>query len=179
MAKIGIVMAGAASKGAYEIGALRAIEEYFGMENIKYVSTASIGSIIAQAHGIGKSEELENIWKNLDPKKYGRFILSYSGNEDILNIIQDTLSKDNNLPYEHYVSIWNYTKKKVEYIPFHELEGEKLAQYLRGAIAIPILTLGEVIDGDRILDGAFLDNIPVYPLLDKDLDYIFCIYFYI
>ena len=98
MAKIGIVMAGAASKGAYEIGALRVIEEYFGMENIKYVSTASIGSIIAQAHGIGKSEELENIWKNLDPKKYGRFILSYSGNEDILNIIQDTLSKDNNLP---------------------------------------------------------------------------------
>ena len=176
MAKIGVVLGGAASKGAYEIGAMRAIEDAFGIENIKCVSSASIGSIVAQAHGIGKSEDLERIWKNLDPEKYGRFILSYSRNEDILNIISDTLSKSR-VPYEFYVSTWNYTKHKVEYIAFHELDEEHLAQYLRGAIAIPIITMGEVIDGDRILDGAFLDNIPVYPLIDKDLDYIFCIYF--
>ena len=40
-----------------------------------------------------------------------------------------------------------------------------------------IFNSGIVIGGDRILDGAFVDNIPVQPLLDKDLDYIFCIYF--
>ena len=177
MAKIGVVLAGAASKGAYEIGALRAIEDAFGIENIKCVSSASIGSIVAQAHGMGKSQDLENVWKNLDPKKYGRFILSYSGNKEILDMIVDTLSEEHKLPYELYVSVWNYTKKKVEYIPFHELDKEHLAQYLRGAIAIPILTAGHIVDGERILDGAFLDNIPVYPLIDKDLDYIFCIYF--
>ena len=27
------------------------------------------------------------------------------------------------------------------------------------------------------MDGAFIDNIPVYPLLEKNIDYIFCIYF--
>ncbi len=32
-------------------------------------------------------------------------------------------------------------------------------------------------DEDLLLDGAFLDNIPVYPLIEKDLDYIFCVYF--
>lgn len=177
MANIGIVLAGAASKGAYEIGALRAIEDAFGLDSVKCVSSASIGALIAQAHGTGKSEEFERIWKGLDPKKHGRFILSYSGNEEVLDIIVSTLSKDNDLPYEHYVSVWNYTQKKVEYIPFHTLNEKGLAEYLRGAIAIPLLTTGHVVDGDRILDGAFLDNIPVYPLIDKDLDYIFCIYF--
>ena len=177
MAKIGIVLAGAASKGAYEIGALRAIEDAFGIESIKCVSSASIGSLVAQAHGIGKSEDLERIWKSIDTQKYGRFFLSYSGKEEILEIIVENLSKDNNLPYEHFVSIWNYTQKKVEYIPFHEQDEEHLAKYLRGAVSIPILTSGQMVDGDRILDGAFLDNIPVYPLLEKDLDYIFCFYF--
>ena len=35
MANIGVILAGAASKGAYEIGCMRAIEEYFGMEIVK------------------------------------------------------------------------------------------------------------------------------------------------
>ena len=138
MPKIGVVLSGAASKGAYEIGALRALEAAFGIESIKCISSASIGALVAQAHGTGKSEELERIWKGIDTQKNGRFFLSYSGKEEILDIIVETLSKDNNLPYEHYVSVWNYTQKKVEYIPFHELDEEHLAQYLRGAIAIPI-----------------------------------------
>ena len=42
---------------------------------------------------------------------------------------------------------------------------------------MPLLSKGEIINGDRYLDGAFIDNIPAYPLLDKDLDYILCVYF--
>ena len=177
MANIGIVFAGGATKGAYEIGVIRAIEEYFGMDSIKCVSSASIGSLITQAHGNGKLDEFIELWKNVSPKKHGRFTLLMAGNEDIVKLITDTLGQENHLPYEHYVSLWNYTQKKVEYVPFHTLEPEKLTQYLKGAISMPIFSSGELIDGDRILDGAFLDNIPVYPLKDKDLDYIFCVYF--
>ena len=177
MPKIGIVISGAASKGAYEIGCLRAIEEYFGMKQIKCISSASIGALISQIYGMGKGDELENLWKSLDPKTHGRFFLAFSGNEAVLEMIRNTLNKVKRPPYEHFVSVWNYTQHKVEYIPFHELSDEDLQKYLRGAIGIPFLSRGEVINGDRILDGAFLDNIPAYPLLHKDLDYIFCIYF--
>ena len=177
MANIGIVLAGAASKGAYEIGCLRAIEERFGKQNIKYVCSASVGALIGQAYGMGKMEDLTAKWKSLDVKKHGRFFLSYSGNGDILEMIDDLLSEESSLPFEHHVSIWNFTKSKVEYIPFHELPASRVKEYMKGAIAIPFFSKGEVVDGDRILDGAFLDNIPVYPLLDKDVDYIFCIYF--
>ena len=178
MPNIGIVLSGAASKGAYEIGCVQAIKDYFGMESIKAMTTASSGALIAQAFGLGKIEELTNAWRCIDTAKEGKFFLSYSGNTHILqelkNFIQDKTKK---LPYEHYVSIWNFTKSKVEYVPFHMLDSEKLWDYLRGAIAIPFFSKGAKVDGDLLLDGAFLDNIPVYPLVNKDLDYIFCVYF--
>lgn len=178
MPNIGIVLSGAASKGAYEIGCIKAIRDYFGMDSIKAMTTASSGAIVAQAFGLGKIDEFANAWKCIDTAKEGRFFLSYSGNNHILhelkNILQDKAKK---LPYEHYVSIWNFTKSKVEYIPFHMLSGERLWEYLRGAIAIPFFSKGSRVDGDLLLDGAFLDNIPVYPLVNKDLDYIFCVYF--
>ncbi len=177
MPKIGIVLAGAASKGAYEIGCLRAIEERFGAESIKYISSASIGSLIAQAYGMGKLELLIDAWEHLDVKKHGRFFLSFSGDGGILDMICNAFDDKNELPFEHYVSVWNYTQHRSEYIPFHELSTTDLQHYMKGAIAIPIFSKGEFVNGDRILDGAFLDNIPVYPLIDKDIDYVFCIYF--
>ena len=177
MPNIGIILAGAASKGAYEIGCLRAIEEYFGVENIRCVSSASIGTLVAQAHSRGQFKEVEELWKSIDPKEHGRFFLTYSGNEEILRIIDEFVEHSEGARYEHYSSIWNYTQRKVEYVPLHDLSGEHLRKYLRGAVAIPFFSKGEHVDGDLILDGAFLDNIPVHPLLDKDLDYVFCVYF--
>ena len=176
LSKIGIVLAGAASKGVYELGVMRAIEDYFGLESVRCISSASIGMLVAQTYGIGRSEDFTRIWKGLG-KKPGSFFLSFSGNKEILGEICKVFSQEEKLAYEHYVSVWNYTRRCVEYIPFHTLSGERLLQYIRGAIAIPLFSTGEKIDGERILDGAFLDNIPTYPLLDKDLDFIFCVYF--
>ena len=103
--------------------------------------------------------------------------MSFSGNGVVLDEICDVFAGDEKMAFDHYVSVWNYTQKRVEYIPFHTLSGERLQKYVRGAIAIPLFSAGEKIDGDRILDGAFLDNIPAYPLADKELDFIFCVYF--
>ena len=177
MPKIGVILAGAASKGAYEFGCIRAIEEYFGSDSICCVSSASIGTLVAQAHGRGRTEEIMDVWRNINPKEHGRFFLTYSGDEEILRVVRETITDRDPLRYEHYTSVWNYTQSKVDYIPLHTMSGEKLSQYILGAIAIPFFSKGEVIDGDLIIDGAFLDNIPVFPLLEKDLDYIFCVYF--
>ncbi len=175
--KIGIILSGAASKGAYEYGFLRAVVERFGVDSIKCVSSASIGMLAAQTLGVNKPYEFERIWKSIDPKKHGRLFLSYSGDGPIRDEICRVFTPNDKLLFEHYVAVWNFTKSKVEYIPFHKLSYEQTQQYIKGAIAIPLFSNGEVINGDRILDGAFVDNIPAYPLIDKDLDYIFCVYF--
>lgn len=174
--KIGVILAGAASKGVYELGVMRALEDYFGLDSIRCVSSASIGMLVAQTYGMGRTEDFVRIWKGLD-KKPGSFFLSFSGNGVVLDEICDVFAGDEKMAFDHYVSVWNYTQKRVEYIPFHTLSGERLQKYVRGAIAIPLFSAGEKIDGDRILDGAFLDNIPAYPLVDKELDFIFCVYF--
>lgn len=177
MPKIGIVLSGCSSKVGYEIGCMRAIIDYFGMENIKCVSSASAGSFIAQAFGIGHDAELESALRELDSGKHGRHILGAASNKDASPLINNVILNGSSLSYEHYVCIWNFTKTRAEYIPFHELEDDKVMPYMLGAMSVPVFNSGVTIDGNRILDGAFVDNIPVQPLVDKDLDCIFCIYF--
>lgn len=174
--KIGVVLAGGAGKGVYELGVMRALEEYFGVQSIRCVSSASIGMLVAQAFGTGRGEALEQAWKGLN-KKSGSLFLSLSGKEEIHRQISEILSGERKLSYEHYVCVWNYTRHCVQYIPFHTLSGERLQQYIRGAIAVPFFSSGEWIGGERFLDGALIDNIPTYPLLAQDLDVIFCVYF--
>ncbi len=177
MYNIGIVLAGGASKGAYEIGALRAIADKLGMESIKCVSSASIGAIIGECFGAGKLDTLVDCWKNIDINKYGKMFFRYSNDDFFLDIARQVVSEGHTLPFEHYVAIWNFTKHKVEYVPFHTLSGEKLLKYIKGSVTVPIFGKCESVDGDIIIDGAILDNIPAYPLVDKQLDFVFCIYF--
>lgn len=177
MPKIGVVLSGCAGKGAYEVGCLHAIVEYFGKENIKCVSSASMGAFVGQCYGMDQYEELDQAFREMDSGKYGRYILGFSGNKDAKEVIRRLLSSGKPLFYEHYVSIWNVTRSTVEYIPFHTLKEEELLPYMQGALAVPVFSKGVVIGEERMFDGAFLDNIPISPLLEKDLDYIFCVYF--
>ena len=177
MPKIGIVLSGCAGKGAYEIGCMLAIREYFGAENIKCISSASMGAVIGQPFALGRVEQMERAFREMDSGRFGRHIMAFSTNPEVLGVISEMIGDGEEPLCEHYVCSWNFTGKTAEYIPFHTLRGEKLLQYMQSAISIPIFSKGVKIDGQRRLDGAFLDNIPVYPLTNKDLDVIFCIYF--
>ena len=177
MAKIGVVLSGCAGKGAYEIGCFQAIVEHFGKDNITCVSTASVGSFIAQMYGMGKEDELKQIFRDIDNGEYGRHMFGMSTNPKAVHTVQTILADARRPDYEHYVSVWNVTHKRVEYVPFHALNAEQLPQYMQAAISIPVFSKGIEVDGCVYLDGAMLDNIPVSPLLEKDLDYIFCVYF--
>lgn len=177
MPKIGIVLSGCASKGAYEIGCLRAIEDFFGMDDIKAVSSASIGGMVGQLYGMGRKQELEQAFRDMDSGKYGRYILAFVNNKQAMQELEQILSDEYTMDYEHYITMWNVTDSAVEYKPFHQLPPEQLPLYLRAAMSLPVFNRGQIIDGKRYMDGALLDNIPVYPLVDKELDYIICVYF--
>ena len=177
MPKIGVVLSGCASKGAYEVGCLRAIEDFFGMDAIACVSSASIGGLVGHVYGMGRKEALEKAFRSMDEGRYGRYILSFANNKLALKEMAEILAGENAMAYPHYVTVWNVSDSKVEYKAFHELTPEQLPIYMRAAVSLPVFTRGVVIDGKRYLDGALLDNIPIYPLVDKELDYIICVYF--
>lgn len=178
MPKIGVVLSGGMVRGAYEIGCLRAIEERFGKDSIHAVSTSSIGTLNAYGYGVNRLELVEDVWKSIDTAETGRFFPTFAGHPLLLEQIRHKLIREEDkLCCKMYTSLWNFTQKKVEYIPFHELTPEQTREYICASIAIPVFNKGVRIGGDLLFDGAFLDNIPVYPLAQEDLDYIFCIYF--
>lgn len=175
--KIGIVLAGGMSKGAYEIGCLQAISEHFRKDEIRCICASSIGALVGYAYAGDQLDAFLQAYKEVDSRETGRFFPALSGNADLNEKIRDMVLEDHGGIPPTFITVWNYSRRKVEYIPFHKLSKREAQDYLRAAIAIPIFNKGVKVNGCTMLDGAFLDNIPVYPMLQMELDYIFCIYF--
>ncbi|MBO5416722.1 MAG: hypothetical protein J6A83_08855 [Clostridia bacterium] len=177
MARIGIVLAGGMSKGLYEVGCLQAIAKYFPKDDIKYISGTSIGVPTAYAFSSGKLDDVVRLWREIDVKQAGKFFPSFAGNANLLQKVGGLIGESDEMSCKMFGTVWNFTERKIEYIPFHKLSSSDRLDYMYASIAFPIFNKGVKINNCTMLDAAFIDDIPVYPLLEKNLDYIFCIYF--
>ncbi|MBE6886568.1 MAG: patatin-like phospholipase family protein, partial [Ruminococcaceae bacterium] len=59
MADVGIILSGGMAKGAYQIGVLNALSEYFSQGQIKAISAASVGVLNGYAFAAGKMDAAE------------------------------------------------------------------------------------------------------------------------
>lgn len=175
--KIGVVLAGGANKGAYEIGAVKALTEQFSRSEIAVVSASSIGVLSAYALCTGKIAELEAEWEELSSEGSRRFFLKFASNAPLIGKIRSYVREEDTLEPELFATVWNFTGRQVEYIRLNDLSCEERKSFLQASLAFPVFAQGVRIRGNVYLDGALLDNIPVYPLLNKELDYIVCVYF--
>ncbi|MEC9485794.1 MAG: patatin-like phospholipase family protein [Candidatus Izemoplasma sp.] len=67
MAKqIGIALAGGGARGAYQIGAWKALNEYGVLEKVKHFSGASVGSLNAVLYAMGDYELAYDVWMKRD-----------------------------------------------------------------------------------------------------------------
>ncbi len=69
MSKIGLVFAGGGGKGAYQIGAWKALKAFGIDKNISAISGTSIGALNAMLFLQGKYHEAEDIWINISQEK--------------------------------------------------------------------------------------------------------------
>lgn len=177
MAKIGLVLSGGMAKGAYQMGVLKAIEEFFDEDSIKYISAASIGSLNAYAYTTNKLEKAEDIWLDLKVDGINSFIKTFIRKPYIFNII-DSLVEDNDfirIPF--YTSCFNITGETINYIQLQDKDIQEVKDYLKASISLPVFAKPQEIEGVKYFDGALIDNIPVSPLMDHDLDYILVVHF--
>ena len=66
----------------------------------------------------------------------------------------------------------------VDYINLREIaDKDRRRDYLRASVAVPVASKSVKIDGYRHYDGGCVDNNPIKPLLNKDLDVIIAICF--
>ena len=174
---IGLVLSGGMAKGALQLGALYALNECIPLEEIKYVSCASVGTLNGYAYMTNKLERANQMWSGLcsNGKKMG---LSQFLRSDILQqVIIDLYDPKDRLSSEFFCSYFEANSLNVVYKDLSKVDPEKLPLYLKGAVALPVCNRAVQVDGSGYYDGAVIDNLPVFPLMDREFDYIICIYF--
>lgn len=176
MKHIGLVLSGGMGKGAYQIGALSAISEFFDPSDFEYVSAASIGTLNTYAFLTNNLEKAKHIWENVNLQGNKRFIThilkSTFLQETIENIVMDV-----NIENTFYVPLLDLSARELQYYDFSAITSKDMQQYLSASVAMPFYNKGVKIDTKSLYDGAVVDNIPIYPVLKKELDYVICIYF--
>lgn len=176
--RIGIVFSGGFAKGAYEIGFCKAILEYIEMSNIKAVSGASIGAINAYGFINNRFEYLFDIWRNLEFKSAKEFLVKSDKRKIIYNYIENMqaeVTEENQTPcYINYIKVPNIS---LCYKNVNKEHNKIQNDFLKASISVPGLYNPILVKEDYYIDGAFLDNTPIAPLENEDLDLIFVLRF--
>ena len=188
MSRYGLVLAGGGSKGAYQIGAWKALREMgISFEAIAGVSIGSInGALIAQ----GDFDKAMEMWKSVsldkgvrinealpDPdnlfskKNWGALfkeVLKNGGidasplEEYIKAYIDEKKIRESNIPLGIITVQWGQKVSGLELFLNEIPEGE-LIDYLLASSSIPLVTnIGP--EGEKFLDGGVYDNTPVMTL---------------
>ncbi len=174
---IGLVLSGGMAKGALQLGALYALSEFIPSEKIKYVSCASVGALNGYAYMTNKLERAKKMWSEIcnNDKKMSltQFLRSDVLQQDIVGLYDP----NDSLSSEFYCSLLELSTKSIVYKDLSEVDKDKIPLYLKAAVALPVCNHSVQVDGSGYFDGAVVDNIPVFPLLNREIDYIICIYF--
>lgn len=175
--RIGLVLAGGFAKGAYQLGALKALSEFIPQSEIKYISTASIGTLNGYAFATDQLDFVTSMWKGFC-KEDEKFFMTKILRSALLQEDIKKLSKNGKpLDSVFYTSLFDLKNKTVQYSDLSKLPVDKVNDYLRASVAFPIYNKAVKIDNCSFFDGGIVDNIPVHPLTKHKLDYLICIYF--
>lgn len=174
--KIGLVLSGGFAKGAYQLGAIKAVKELIPFEDFASVSTSSVGALNGYAFVADRLDMIEDMWLNIFDGKKRMFITELLQSELLQRDIID-ICKDEQPCIQLYTDLVDFSKKQVYYKDLRKIDPKDIPTYLKASVAFPGFNKSVRIGENKFFDGGFIDNIPVKPLLDKELDYIICIYF--
>lgn len=193
----GLALEGGGAKGAYHVGAMKAINEC-GFE-IGAVAGTSIGSFNGAMYAQGDFEKLYDLWSNasvtmiidLDEKELKKATRkkididsikywSQFFKESISNKGIDT-EKLQKL-YEENIDEKKLRKSKVDFglvtvsvtdkkpvcVYKEDIENGKIAEYLLASSYLPVFKKSKIIDDKTYIDGGFYDNCPLSMLVDKN-----------
>ena len=174
---IGLVLSGGMAKGAYQIGALKALNEFIPLKEIKCISCASIGVLNGYAYATENLQQAERMWRNICSNDT-RYIISQILRSSMLQQNISTLyDKEKQLSNTFYCSLLDFCHRNIVYKDLSTVSYNEIPLYLKASVAMPVYNRSVSLDNTSYFDGAMIDNIPVYPLLKHNLDYIICIYF--
>ncbi|WP_313342799.1 patatin-like phospholipase family protein [Sedimentibacter sp.] len=191
----GLVLEGGGAKGAYHVGAYKALKEL----NIEIggIAGTSIGAINGAMMVQGDYDLLEKIWYSInsyelfdinekaivDLKHFNLQEINFSyllyQSKEILNnrgldtskirVLFDTYvdeDKIRNSPIDYGIVTVNLTDKKSVELYKEDIPEGKLTDFLIASANLPAFRIEEV-DGKKYLDGGFYNNLPISMLVNK------------
>lgn len=174
---IGLVLSGGMAKGAYQIGALKALNEHISPDKFKYISSSSVGVLNGYAFATNKLSQAEGMWKKVCNSDNRLLISKIFRSSFLQNSIEKIYSNDDMILNSFYASLLNFNKREVVYKDLKTVDRNLIPQFLKASVAMPIYNRAVKIGDEKFFDGALVDNIPVFPFLKHKLDYVICIYF--
>lgn len=177
MAKVGLLLSGGLSKGAYQIGALRAIEKYFAPEDFACVSASSVGALNAQSFLTGHTDEMREFWEgaNADSPKRKSIVRFLHGSYVPDAIHRVAALGQSRVPF--YVPLMQSRERTIYYADLSKIPPEQMDTYVSAAVAVPAVYPAVTIDGVKYADGGWVDNMPLFPLPLCEPDYVIALYF--
>lgn len=186
--KIGLVLGGGGAKGAYQVGVLKALEEYKLLKQIDCISATSIGALnsikVLENDIDGAIKIWENVTKDIALSKSSlatkiktKSIFSREGFKRLANEKLD-LEKASKSKIPCYVVATPLTKKIKDAPTEFLINGkpkEIILDYLLASSAIPFVFEPVVIDGIKYMDGFGVSNTPVETLKNKGCNIIFVV----
>ena len=191
----GLVLEGGGAKGAYHVGAYKALKE-LGVE-IGGIAGTSIGALNGAVLVQGDLEKLEEIWINtkssdlfnIDEKalydlknfnlqeinlpyllNVSKEILSNKGldTSKIRALLEEFIDEDKirKSKLDFGIVTVNLTDKKPMELLKEDIPEGKLVDYLLASANLPAFKQ-ETMDGKKFLDGGFHDNLPIGVLVKK------------
>lgn len=174
---IGVVLSGGMAKGAYQVGALKAIGEFIPLDAIKYISCASIGTLNGYAYATDQLDRAEKLWHRLCCEEEKTYISRVLKSDTVKNCIKSLYDKENLTMAKFYTTLLDMSCCSLVYKNLTSVDPKLIPGYLAASVSMPVYNRAIRIDGVPYFDGAMVDNIPVHPLLKHRLDYLICIYF--
>ena len=192
----GLVLSGGGAKGAYEAGAIKAMQEMDIMNSVYGVSGTSVGALNTLVFAMGDVKLIEELWEGIGlmtvaaPKviqgeeKGIRDIVErmhitsrIQGNEEQAIFTQSALralihkscdfDKIRSSRAKLYACAYDINEKHVRYFELKSMDDEDMIDAVLSSAAIPHVYDPVVIEGHRYADGGIND--PAYGVKNSDV----------
>jgi len=176
--KIGLVFSGGGSRGAWQVGAWKAMQELGIDKYVTVVAGTSIGAINGAAFVQGELALIEDIWAEMEFQKIftsikekrnlllrlGREVLQSRGADvnPLKLLIRDYINEDKiySSPVGYSLVTVNVTKRRFEYIRKKDVPKGALTEYIIASSTFPLFKT-HLINKHKFVDGGVYNNIPL------------------
>ena len=198
MTKLGLVLSGGGAKGAYQIGAYRALRKIG--KNPEIVTGTSVGAINGLLIVQGDLYKAVKLWKNMTFSKiydedsfekcsndnlkdiYKEYVKRFisEGGMDVVKLFEmiKKLYNSNKLfnsPIDYGLVTYNYSKNKPLLLTKQDMTVDNVNDYvIASASCYPAFKPYEI-DGELYIDGGYYDNLPINLAAEMGADEIIAI----